>query len=325
MNRSGAVLLDGKFFIASPQMAWIPQPPLGEHEVFMRKNFRFGDDDYLQWPQCTEGYPYMAAILRKPINTNDPKAVLWWDPPAESADFVHIHSNLFKLSDSRFSQLQGLVQESRSAVENYVTSHTPIHKDDLKSSILETANVVENFWTRISVLPMVRTDLRHSIAELQRYLLELDAFLAWETVYRKRIQGLEPATTKVDLRMGCFTYDPNVVSDFVRAGLPVWFIQSVNKLAHTRIDELVHLRPPMTIELNECQPKYPTIFKGWATDVKRISMIRLNARISLHTADVFFLARPIVREAAPIGSKNALKTINAHQGISVHHHPCAYH
>lgn len=86
---------------------------------------------------------------------------------------------------------------------------------------------------------MVRSDLRHSTAELHRYLLELDAFLDWENVYRRRIQGIDPPATKIDWRMGCFTYDANVVSNFVKAGLPVWFTQPVSKLIHARIDQLL--------------------------------------------------------------------------------------
>lgn len=108
-------------------MTWVPQPPLGNtREVYMRKDFRFGMDDYLQWPQCTEGYPYMAAIPRRPKTQNDPTAVLWWTPPNTdtAAGFIHLNSNLFQLNQSQLSQFRDLVERARSAVSTCNELHS---------------------------------------------------------------------------------------------------------------------------------------------------------------------------------------------------------
>ncbi|KAF6758468.1 hypothetical protein DFP72DRAFT_1064603 [Ephemerocybe angulata] len=50
--RVGAVLLEAEFFIASPNVDYIPEPPLGNNrDVYLRADLRYGHDDYLLWPQ----------------------------------------------------------------------------------------------------------------------------------------------------------------------------------------------------------------------------------------------------------------------------------
>jgi hypothetical protein len=48
----GAVVGNGEWFVTSPNTEFVPQPPLGcTHNMCIRADFWYGDDDPLQWPQ----------------------------------------------------------------------------------------------------------------------------------------------------------------------------------------------------------------------------------------------------------------------------------
>ena len=42
---------DSKYIITSPNVDWIPQPFVGLIRVFMRADYRYGENDPFQWPQ----------------------------------------------------------------------------------------------------------------------------------------------------------------------------------------------------------------------------------------------------------------------------------
>lgn len=56
-GRVGAVLLGGFFFVTSPNMDVVYEPPLGKNRaMFLRRDYRYADDDPLLWPQ-----PYVRS------------------------------------------------------------------------------------------------------------------------------------------------------------------------------------------------------------------------------------------------------------------------
>ena len=80
----GAVVGDGEWFVTSPNMDFVPQPPLGgTHSMHICANYRYGEDNPLQWPQ-----PYLAsnchlgAIPLCP-GPDDHMSIMWWIPEPE--------------------------------------------------------------------------------------------------------------------------------------------------------------------------------------------------------------------------------------------------
>ncbi|KIP05536.1 hypothetical protein PHLGIDRAFT_55720, partial [Phlebiopsis gigantea 11061_1 CR5-6] len=69
----------------------VPELVVGEAELLLRDNGRFGQEDHLQWPQylCKE-MPYLCLIPRRPC-AEHPAATLWLTPQRE--DFVRVNNH----------------------------------------------------------------------------------------------------------------------------------------------------------------------------------------------------------------------------------------
>jgi hypothetical protein len=85
------VEVDG-WTIKALNITWIPQPILGQVEVQIREDGRFGLEDPLNWPQChCSDKPYLALIRRRPSSPDHPSFVLW-DKPAYG-DFERVNDH----------------------------------------------------------------------------------------------------------------------------------------------------------------------------------------------------------------------------------------
>ncbi|KAF9042390.1 hypothetical protein BJ165DRAFT_1406053 [Panaeolus papilionaceus] len=80
-------------------------------------------------------------------------------------------------------------------------------------------------FSRLQSLAATWHDIRFTLAELQRYYLELVGLLDYMEVYKPRMDGSHPRPPTVASTIGCFTTKPRVVEEFTAAGLPVWYMR----------------------------------------------------------------------------------------------------
>ena len=74
----------------------------------------------------------------------------------------------------------------------------------------------------------------------------------------------------VELKMGIFTFDPIVVQDFIRAGLPVWLIRPYDMLYTARINSVKDVRLPEDyLCLEDTSPPFKAFFSDRVDHPKR--------------------------------------------------------
>lgn len=322
----GAVLEQGHYFQCSPNVTWMDEAPAGgSREVYMRANFRYADDDYIQWPQPGGSF-HLAAILRS--GQEDPLFDILFKVFIDPSDsLISTNSHFVSLCAGDLAAFDKVHSHLQSRTVNYLDCpDTQQDVESYKHVVRSRKGYADAFMIRLKGQPMTSAELRRCIAELQRFLLEWAAALDWDLVFRRRIQGLDPPASKADEhRMGTFTHEPSIVANCVKAGLPVFYIQEVKNLPHTRIDSLVALRKAKDhLTFDESRFKYPTIFKGKATDPRRLEEIYWNSRFVLHSANIFACNYnpPPPRQDAPRSLNSAQRNGDTHRGIQVASHPC---
>ena len=107
-SRAAAVLKGGVHVCTTPNHNALYQPPMGNMDVSLHSDCQYSIDDYLLWPQhYLKEYPYLAAILAKPTDPNDPLLCMWWN--VTSNDFVPLSGNVTMglgcLSQSKFQEI----------------------------------------------------------------------------------------------------------------------------------------------------------------------------------------------------------------------------
>ncbi|KAH6913738.1 hypothetical protein BKA70DRAFT_1420531 [Coprinopsis sp. MPI-PUGE-AT-0042] len=265
----GNILTNGRFFITSPNADYIPAPPLGEtRHVFMRANFRYANDDPIQWPQPY--HPSTAHLGAIPRALSNDDLALFWKPPSTIAAGVgslHSHADRYRTGNNSATATKAIIIMSK-----------------FLSDLLD----------RLTNLPMNENELVRCFAELQRCYLELTAYLDYMLTYKPRMDGIAAPARHLEDTYGTFTMDPLVVQNFVNAGLPVWFIHKIAPLI-----------APDSLNFSDSHPKFPTIFKGAVTDPRKIEEMRVASRIILHCADVFSWTPAPERSAAPTAGTSA--------------------
>lgn len=69
-------------FVTSPNADVIFAPALGlNRQVRLRADWRYGDDDPMQWPQNYSQYhSHLSAIPALPTDSMSPLNIMWWTP-----------------------------------------------------------------------------------------------------------------------------------------------------------------------------------------------------------------------------------------------------
>jgi hypothetical protein len=103
---------NGAWFITSPNMDFVPQPPLVcTRNMRIRADFKYGEDDPLQWPQ-----PYLSSDCHLGViplcpGPDDLMSIMWWHP--EPDDFVPSMagtiSGLGLINNNHFAHLHNMV------------------------------------------------------------------------------------------------------------------------------------------------------------------------------------------------------------------------
>ena len=258
-------------------------------EVHLRADFRYGPDDPTLWPQpWVNEYPHLGAIPRKPLDSNDPLSIMWWDPTRKEFDSFDsgIVDGIGELLKSKFIELDTMRKNLEDRVEEY-------HKTAVKPNtyLLLMMKAMQDACVRLGSLKTTFSEMRFGVTEFQRYYLEVCGVLDYLQLYQPRMNGQRPAATTVAHCVGAFTNVARTVQDFHSAGLPVWFIRpqkSWDSPISCNILEIVSpLNPASSLCVSEHDPPFSPIYRGFATSHMRHGAIHNFSREWLVFKDPF--------------------------------------
>jgi hypothetical protein len=259
-----------RLIATSPNTWFIPELNLGLGEVRIRKNGRFGVEDFTQWPQWySSSHPHLPFVLRRPDQhefPTHPLRMIWWDvtPSYHVAERGSCYEGLGKLSSSPADQLKDLECQLRAQVHHYQDENGGTTGTRLNLC----TNAMRDTINRLRHAPLTYRDLVQNVAAFQRQYLEtrawLDLFQKWMPRLGHSISAEPPCIDPAI--MGCGTDDPTIVQSFFRAGVPVWYIRPPFKVPlDINIDMVVISDNPKFLICTDDWPDepFPTIYSSW--------------------------------------------------------------
>ncbi|KAF9035300.1 hypothetical protein BJ165DRAFT_1533790 [Panaeolus papilionaceus] len=267
-----------KYIITTPNQDHIPVPPIGERELRLRSDLRYGLEDHTQWPQFhVMEYPHLFAILKKPCDGNNLLNTLWWTPTEHNfeTEATGALSGLGNLSQRRVEQLQRLKATLVDDVTHLLSSTDSSEKttEVLTSFRFQMCNTVD----RLAALTMPFNEMMFNVTEFQRIYLSLDAMLRYRRVYQPRLNNPDhPPPPRPDSHIiGAFTMNGSVVQHLYRAGVPVWFVQEWDDtpLRRNVLGVVAITMPSPPFKMSDYSPPFPTIYRGLMTNEQRYTNI----------------------------------------------------
>ncbi|PPR02078.1 hypothetical protein CVT24_011176 [Panaeolus cyanescens] len=264
-GKVGAVI--GDYVYTTPNETFIPLPVLGDREVQVRKDYRYGPDDHTLWPQPYSSLaPHLAAIPRKPSDPNHPLAPLWLDP--QPSDFLPtsqgtISTGLGRIHPDFLAKIEALAALLTQRFNAYVKA---LSKDQQPNVVLSSLHCITGYVRqRLASLPTTWHRIRFTVTEVQRLLLELHGCLDYLEIYKPQIDGSRPPPSTLSTlpTIGAFTSNVRVVEEFAAVGIPVWLIRPKEGEAFES-NVLAEVKPTSyngTLVLDK-HPGFPTVFKG---------------------------------------------------------------
>ncbi len=146
------------------------------------------------------------------------------------------------------------------------------------------------FLERLKGLPMTFSRLCLCVAETQRLVLEVEAILTFFSTICPRFTACATSLMpKADMDLvGCFTIDIGMAQQFHRAGVPIWVLQPLNDLVHTRIDKVVEMNTMSgCVHLGTCPLHLPSVYVGSGTDEAKYNVFDQFTRSHLGALSVF--------------------------------------
>ena len=228
---------DPLWVVTSPNASFIPTPAVGQIQVMLRADYRYGIQDPVQWPQLfVEGFEYLSVVLRP---SNDQHlAPIWWSP--QEVDFDILEGSVIKclglLRSDCIAPLCRLVKQLSMTITSHSlnTDPTLVH---LNVAMCHARDRVQHF-------PCTWRDACMQVREVQRYWLMARAFLDYNALTS------HPGTTQAvrEQYIGAFTTDPSQVQTLYCAGIPVWWLRmDASILSDTRVRAVVMLTEPHEI------------------------------------------------------------------------------
>ncbi|KAF9042145.1 hypothetical protein BJ165DRAFT_1546236 [Panaeolus papilionaceus] len=264
-GKVGAII--GDCIYTTPNESFIPLPPRGDREVLVRQDYRYGVDDHTLWPQSYSNLvPHLAVIPRKSTSPNDPLAPLWRDP--QESHFIQssqgsIVSNIGILDPVFLEPLELIAKQLRLRFFSYAKSLPEGKNPNVVAACLER---ISGFTlNRLLSLRTSWTQIRFTLTELQRLLLELRGCLDYLEIYKPMLDlsHMAPSNPSTIPTMGALTTNARVVEEFNSVGIPVWFVrrQDVSDFGNNVLAEVepVDYRKCLVMEKH---PDFPPVFKG---------------------------------------------------------------
>jgi hypothetical protein len=293
--------------LVTTNVDWIPAIPGRTHQIYVRKDLRYGEDDITLWPQQYSTTYCHLGCIRTRQGTPPEWAILWWDPADE--DFVKgsatstLTEPLGKLHRARISALADVAEDIVRDFKEY-TKSIPEHKipNALPRMVLSVTLALQ----RLEFLPTVKDSVFLAARNLQRTLLELDAFIVYMTIYKPRME--KPGGEAVALGgqyVGTYTSDAVIAQLWHSAGLPCWFMRTTNPEEERNVTKWVTPRSPGSqLELSP-HPKYPArVIVGNATDAKLIALCDITVAQDLYK-DPFDTPATLASQSASSSSQGA--------------------
>ncbi|THU91867.1 hypothetical protein K435DRAFT_863032 [Dendrothele bispora CBS 962.96] len=262
-HASNAAVIDaGRFFITTP----FPEltlycPVLIVDGMRMRKDFRFGLDDYVQWPQKWDrSLCHLACILRVPTDDH-PWSLMWWTP---TCDYFVLERSCFatglgRLQHSRSMEIRKIAREVLERSEVFCGTH----KNDTEVAL--AVRLGRQLTDRLNRLEFITVSYRQMctlVTSVQRIFLELHALLEYCEVYKPRMESSASTVKTPAAVVGAFTWDLDDAALLFRAGIPFWFIHSHTDIGRVAVSALA----PVSEEGCVCSEdnQFPTdiIFRG---------------------------------------------------------------
>ncbi|TFK62335.1 hypothetical protein BDN72DRAFT_862915 [Pluteus cervinus] len=239
-----AITQDGVSFITTPNADYIPSPPnYSSNTITRRLDGRFGQEDYIHWPQpYNQRYPHHACILRK--QTSGPYAVMWMDLDFEN-HFISVEHNP-RMGKITPPTLDGL----RTCVDNLISRAHIWKQDNSTSSALTLVNpLMLSLSHAISQLECIALTFSNTILVLrsvQRAWLELHAVIEYVDVFQQRMNGRVTPPSPYDIAptIGAFVSVTRQAQDLFTARIPFWFIKPLNRFTIENILEPISLTCP---------------------------------------------------------------------------------
>lgn len=145
--------------------------------------------DPIQWPQLfSKVFPYLTLIPRRPSDSTDPLAIMWWDLSED--DFVRDSSVpvdfLGTVSPRRINEFRPFLVE----IEKRVRELPP----DSRSKgyrIFFTARALRDAFNRLSY-PATLRDLTRQVVQVQRFYLESKAWFTFYVDMKSQFNSANP-------------------------------------------------------------------------------------------------------------------------------------
>ncbi|KAG7088003.1 hypothetical protein E1B28_012042 [Marasmius oreades] len=244
--------------MTSPNSLYIVPSLHGMRQIHMRRDFHFGEEDPLYFPQLyTPGIGHLSII---PYPTSDPTSphLSAWKMPRQE-DFTPTNP------DDPSRGLGSLTPQFRAPLRN---AFDALYIFDIKF-LLAHLNTLSSF--REAAL---------TFSLCQRAYLELAAHIEWLSVYRPRVHNppsvrpLEEANV-----VGALTGDSETAERLFYAGIPVWYLQPLDQKDSTRVDRWLNAESSafmqrfedngFRLSLEDESPPHPVVFKGRISDISR--------------------------------------------------------
>ena len=230
---------DPLWVVTSPNASFIPAPFIGQVQVALRRDYRYGLQDPVQWPQLlVKDFEYLSVVLR--ASNDGAIAPVWWSPV--HADFDLLEGSVIKclglLRGNRIAPLCRLVEQLSSMISSHPLNGHP--------TLVRLDVAMRHARDHLQHFPCTWRDACLQVRQVQRYWLMARAFLDYHALTSN------PAHTQAakEQYVGAFSTDPSQVQTLFCAGIPVWWLRmDATILADTRVRAVI-----MLTELTEiCQ------------------------------------------------------------------------
>ncbi|KAJ7238315.1 hypothetical protein B0H12DRAFT_1075305 [Mycena haematopus] len=299
----GAVVQLGQVdYLVTTHADYIPEPPaIAEHDVFLRKDLRYGTDDFVLWPQrFSQRYCHLGVVrttAATPITE-----IMWWDPALE--DFITVQDGrtitegFGHLSDARLGALSKALDELILDYKAYIAD-APQNK--VPSSLSPLILSLRAALDRLQVVPCSFDQMVLAIRNMQRTFLEADAMIEYMRVYKPRMEDpLGEASRPQAGMMGAYTGNAREAQLLHRAGIPYWYIRQASQFSKEKINELVAVRLPSHLEL-QAHVLHPTLGRATGNTDAKLEMIQKCSLSAEWYTDPYDSASPLpsVADSSP--------------------------
>ncbi|KAK0477478.1 hypothetical protein EDD18DRAFT_1365458 [Armillaria luteobubalina] len=299
--------LDSQVLLVTPNVSVLFQPPMGvTREITLRENCRYGQDDHLSWLQpYSHKRPHLGCIRKAPIDIRfQPLYGLPLRSHFEELNTCSAITGPGLWSHLKFAQFRGACDLVLCDIEKGTWNETH------KSLIRTYQTYIEMFLERIEGLPLVFECLKVSVAETQRLVLELQAFMDYVSIYQPRMIGASPRPPEdgqlaVRHLVGVFTMNHTVAQECFWAGIPVWLIYPLASAPTVRIDALDEIQEPVPpfVALSKSRLRVRPVYIGSATDDDKYKAIETYTRSHLTMANPFLSSASVQAPSTPVPAK----------------------